>query len=43
MVIRSLDVDKDSFSSQENDMELLDLDVPYLSVIKSLMYLANYT
>jgi len=28
---------------QENDEDLLVLEVPYLSVITTLMYLANYT
>jgi len=28
---------------QENDEDLLSLEVPYLSVIRALMYLANYT
>ena len=28
---------------QENDEDLLGLEVPYLSVIRALMYLANYT
>jgi len=43
MVVRSLDVDKDPFRPQEKDEELLGLEVPYLSVIGALMYLANYT
>jgi len=28
---------------QENNEDLLDLEVPYLSVIRALIYLANYT
>jgi len=28
---------------QENDEDLLGLEAPYLSVIETLMYLANYT
>ena len=43
MVVRSLDVDKDPFRPQEKDEELLGLEVPYLSAIGPLMYLANYT
>ena len=43
MVIHSLDVKKDSFSPCENGEELLDSEVPYLSVICALMYLANCT
>jgi len=42
-VVRSLDVDKDPFRPQEKDEELLGLEVPYLSAIGPLMYLANYT
>ena len=41
MVVRSLDVKKDSFRHWEKDEELLGLEVPYLSVIGALMYLAN--
>ena len=43
MVVRSLDVNKDTFSPKEKDEELLSPEVPYLSVIGALMYLANYT
>ncbi|WKA05539.1 hypothetical protein VitviT2T_023501 [Vitis vinifera] len=43
MVIRSLDVKKDSFRPCEKDEELLGPEVPYLSVIGALMYLANCT
>ena len=43
MVVRSLDVDKDPFRPQEKDEELLGPEVPYLSAIGALMYLANYT
>lgn len=43
MVVRSLDVDKDPFRPRENDEELLGPEVPYLSAIGALMYLANYT
>ena len=43
MVVRSLDVKKDHFRSQEVGKETLGLEVPYLSAIGALMYLANYT
>ena len=43
MVVRSLDVKKDSFRPCEKGKELLGPEVPYLSVIGSLMYLANCT
>ena len=42
MVGRSLDVKKDSFRPQEDDEETLGPEVPYLSAIGALMYLANY-
>lgn len=41
MVVRSLDVKKDSFRPCEKDEELLGPEVPYLSAIGALMYLAN--
>ena len=41
MVVLSLDVKNDSFRSCENDEELLGPEIPYLSVIGALMYLAN--
>ena len=41
MVVRSLDVKNDSFCPCKKDEELLDLEVPYLSVIGVLIYLAN--
>ena len=43
MVVRSLDVDKDPFKPQEKNEELIGPEVPYLSAIGVLMYLANYT
>ena len=43
MVVRSLDVKNDPFRPCENGEELLGLDVPYLSTIHALMYLANCT
>ena len=36
MVVRSLEVNKDPFRTREDDKELLDPDVPYLSAIKAL-------
>ena len=43
MVVRSLEVTKDPFWSKEENEELLGPEVPYLSAIGALMYLANYT
>ena len=43
MVVRSLDVNKDRFRPCENDEEFLGPEVPYLSAIGALMYLANNT
>ena len=43
MVVRSLDVKKDPFRHCEKGEELLGPEVPYLSVIGALMYLANCT
>ena len=43
MVVRSLDVKKDIFRPREDNEELLGPEVPYLSVIGALMYLANNT
>ncbi|KAK9141659.1 hypothetical protein Syun_011059 [Stephania yunnanensis] len=43
MVVRSLEVDKDSFRSHESDEELIGPEVPYLSAIGALTYLANCT
>ena len=43
MVVRSLEVTKDLFQPKEGNEELLGLEVPYLSAICTLMYLANYT
>ena len=42
MVVRLLDVDKDSFRPREKNEELLGSEVSYLSVIWALMYLVNY-
>ena len=43
IVVRSLDVKKDLFRHCEKGEELLGPKVPYLSVIGTLMYLANCT
>ena len=43
MVVRSLDVNKDPFRPQEKDEEILGSEVPYLSAIGALMYLAKTT
>ena len=43
MVVRSLEVTKDPFRPKKKNEELLDPEVPYLSAICALMYLANYT
>ena len=43
MVVRSLEVTKDPFQPKEENDELLGPEVPYLSAIGALMYLANYT
>jgi hypothetical protein len=44
MVVRSLDMmNKDQFRPQDEDEELLRTEVPYLSAIKTLMYIANCT
>ena len=43
MVVRSLDPNKDPFRPCENGEEILGPEVPYLSAIGALMYLANNT
>ena len=43
MVVRSLDVNKDPFRPQEEGEEILGPEVPYMSAIGALMYLANCT
>lgn len=43
MVVRSLDVKKDVFRPREDNEELLGPEVPYLSAIGALMFLANCT
>ena len=41
IVVRSLDINKDPFQPREDNEELLDTKVPYLSVIGALMCFAN--
>jgi hypothetical protein len=43
MIVRSLEADKDSFRPKEEDEQGLGPEVPYLSAIGALMYLANCT
>jgi hypothetical protein len=43
MAVQLLDVKKDHFRPREDDEEILGPEVPYLSAIDALMYLANYT
>ena len=43
MVVQSLDVKRDPFRPNEDDEEILELEVPYLSVIGTLLYLAQCT
>ena len=43
MVVCSLEVNKDPFHPKEENEELLSPEVPYLSAISALMYLANCT
>ena len=43
MVVRLLEVTKDPFRPKEENEELLGPEVPYLSEIGALMYIANYT
>lgn len=43
MVVRSLDVKKDPYRPRENNEKALGPEVPYLSAIGALMYLANNT
>jgi hypothetical protein len=43
MVVRSLDVKKNSFRPREDNKELLGPEVPYFSAIDVLMYLVNNT
>ena len=41
MIVRSLDVEKDQFRPKEENEDILGPEVPYLSAIGALMYLAN--
>ena len=43
MVVRSLDDEKGPFRPREEGDEILGAEVPYLSAIGALMYLANNT
>jgi hypothetical protein len=43
MVVRSLDIDKDPFRPKSENEDVLGPEVPYLSAIGPLMYLANST
>ncbi|CAA7016171.1 unnamed protein product [Microthlaspi erraticum] len=43
MIVRSLDVLKDPFRPRENNEDVLGPEVPYLSAIGALMYLASHT
>jgi hypothetical protein len=43
MVVRSLDIEKDPFIPQDEGEKILGPEVPYLSAIGALMYLANST
>jgi hypothetical protein len=43
IVVRSLDVKKDHYRPRENNEKALGPEVPYLSAIGALMYLANNT
>ena len=41
MVVRTLDAKRDHFRPQEDEEEILEPEVPYLSVIGALLYLAQ--
>ncbi|KAK9079311.1 hypothetical protein SSX86_000982 [Deinandra increscens subsp. villosa] len=43
MVVRSLDIEKDPFRPPNNEEEILGPEVPYLSAIGALMFLASHT
>ena len=43
MIVRSLDVKNDPYRPCEKGEELLGPEIPYLTTIRALMYLANYT
>ena len=41
IVVRSFNVEKDPFRSCENDEEVYGPEIPYLSIIEALIYIAN--
>ncbi|XP_035840227.1 secreted RxLR effector protein 161-like [Helianthus annuus] len=43
MIVRSLDVEKDPFRPPNDGKEILGLEVPYLSAIGALMFIASHT
>ena len=43
MVVRTLDAKRDSFHPKEDEEEILEPEVPYLSAIGALLYLAQCT
>ncbi|GKC57435.1 hypothetical protein Tco_1085033 [Tanacetum coccineum] len=43
MVVRTLDVKKDPFGPPNGDEEILDPDLPYLCVIRALLFLGSHT
>jgi hypothetical protein len=43
MVVRSLEADKDPYRPKEDDEDVLGMEIPYLSAIGALMYLAQCT
>lgn len=42
MILRSLDLDRNPFRPEEKDEELLGPEVTFLSIIRAILYLANY-
>ncbi|KAM2105744.1 hypothetical protein ACFX1R_016218 [Malus domestica] len=43
MVVRTLDAKRDPFRPKEDEEEILETEVPYLSAIRALLYLAQCT
>lgn len=43
MIVKSLDVDKNPFRPEEKDEKLLGPEIPFLSIIRTIIYLAKYT
>lgn len=43
MMFRTLNVENDPFRPKEGNEEDINFELPYLSIIGALMYLANYT